>query len=126
MKRADKAIQTTSPKVFICRREETPLQDFCPQMNFEQKRVLRHTDIKVEEFILDQIGSMGIEMDSKQLENCYIRNLIYSPRLFVLKQGKLDFHFEHHANLIAQYLGKRRGYLELRRLIGHLYMHRSR
>ena len=122
----EKSIQTTHLQVFTCRREETPLQDLRPQMNFEQRKVFKRAEVKVEEFILDQIGSLGIEINQKRLENCYLRNLIFSPQLFQITGNSLDCSFEHKAELIANYMGKRGFYKEFVRLVRNVYVHRKR
>jgi hypothetical protein len=126
MYRLEKSIQTNHLQVFVCRREETPLQDLRPQMNFEQRKVFKRAEVKVEEFILDQIGSLGIEINQKRLENCYLRNLIFSPQLFEIKENSLQCSFEHKANLIACYLGQNSFFQDFKRLMRNLYLHRKR
>lgn len=122
----EKSVQTGNVRVFLCRREETPLQDLRPQMNFEQRKVFKRADVKVEEFILDQIGSLGIELHQKRLENCYLRNLIDSPELFSLNRNRLACHFDHRTGLLACYLRQRHTFGDFRRLVRNIYANQPR
>ena len=122
----EKSVQTTNLQVFICRREEIALQDMRAQMNFEQRKVFKRAEVKVEEFILDQIGSFGMEFQQKRLENCYLRNLIISPHLFTLKQNKLFFLFDHHIGLLSHYIKQHRYFLRFKRLLRNLFLNRKR
>ena len=126
MKTLDKEVQTNTLKVFVCRREEMPLTDLRPQMNFDQHRVLKRVEIKVEEFILDRIGSLGIEVSSKKLENCYLRNIIFSPTLFEQKDGHLLCRFDHAGYLLSCYSGQRAVYRDFKRLVRSLFANQNR
>ena len=126
IKKIDQGSQTKTYKVFACRREETPLQDMRPKMNFEQRKVFKRAEVKVEEFILDQIGSFGIQKDTKRLQNCFLRNLIHSPQLFSYDNNKFKFNFEHRTKFLALYLGQRKEYLDFKRLIKNVFINRER
>ena len=64
----------------------------------------RRSQIRIEEFIIHQIGNQGIKAVSKRIKNEYLRDRISKSQLFEVKFGRLRCLFEHHVRDLAIYL----------------------
>ena len=118
--------QTSQSKVFMIHREMSLFTHSRVFRNIGNQKIVQTSEIRVEEFILDNIGRKGIHGNNKRFGNTYLRNIMMSPNLFLIRKGKLVCLFEQRLKWIAIYLHQSSFYIIFMRMFGNMYRHRSR
>lgn len=126
MRAQHKAVQTPPFRVFEVRREQAVLGGLRAQLLAPHAKGGPGPAAKVEEFILNRIGSLGMQAQHKREPNCYLRSPILCPQLFGVERGRLACKFEQRARLLSHYLGRQRSFLELRRTVRNVFASRKR
>ena len=100
----EQSTQTKSLCVFNIRKENRARSHSFGLSRGISLQTQRRSQIRIEEFVIHQIGHQGIKAVSKRIENEYLRDRIDKSQLFEAKFGRLRCLFEHHVRDLAIYL----------------------
>lgn len=100
----DMQTQIELPIVFSLKREESALYNYHLSLGLSAEEQFLKTKLRSEEFIISEIGKMKMKSSKSTRDKSVFRSLLNKPSLFLIKNNKIEFLFDHDVRYLSQSL----------------------